>query len=132
MLAYGINEYTGVNRVMAHEMNSRRRTLGWRLGAAKQSKVQMYREMAKLLEGRGIKISELPDEDLAAIAAYDITDSEKFADFAILLGGYETAKRRMEIYRQLLDLIDEAAAQRHKNYISNAAVTNIEEIKDNE
>lgn len=117
---------------MAHEMNSRRRTLGWRLGAAKQSKVQMYREMAKLLEGRGIKISELPDEDLAAIAAYDITDSEKFADFAILLGGYETAKRRMEIYRQLLDLIDEAAAQRHKNYISNAAVTNIEEIKDNE
>ncbi len=132
MLAYGIDEYAGVNKAMAHEMNSRRRTLGWRLGAAKQSKVQLYREMAKLLEQRGIQICELSDADLAAIAAYDITDSEKFADFAILLGGYEAAKRRMEIYRQLLDLIDEVAAQRHKNYRNNVAVTNVGRIKENE
>lgn len=125
MLAYGIDEYAGVNKVMAHEMNSRRRTLGWSLLAAKQSTVQMYREMAKLLERRGIKICELSDADLAAIAAYDITDSEKFADFAILLGGYEATKRRMEIYRQLLDLIDEAAVQSRKNYRNDVAVTNV-------
>lgn len=94
---------------MEYNFEGRRHVLGCRLKTAERAKADLYNAIATLAKREGIDLSEYIDEDLAGIAVCDITETDKFQRFIVMLSEYEAAKKRIEICLQILDMLNDIA-----------------------
>ena len=94
---------------MEYNFEGRCHALGCRLKTAERAKADLYKAIATLADREGIDLSEYIDDDLAGIAVCDITETDKFQRFIVMLSEYEAAKKRIEICLQILDMLNDIA-----------------------